>query len=46
MQLLEIAKLPTAQNSAIQLNPSDDVAIARVPLSPEPSCSSAGERSA
>jgi altronate hydrolase len=34
MQLLDIAKLPTAENSAIQLNPSDDVAIARVPLSP------------
>ena len=34
MQLLEIAKLPTAENSAIQLNPSDDVAIARVPLAP------------
>ena len=34
MQLLEIAKLPTAENSAIQLHPSDDVAIARVPLSP------------
>jgi altronate hydrolase len=34
MQLLEIAKLPTAQNSAIQLHPSDDVAIARVPISP------------
>ena len=34
MLLLDIAKLPTAENSAIQLNPSDDVAIARVPLSP------------
>jgi altronate hydrolase len=34
MQLLEITKLPTAENSAIQLHPSDDVAIARVPLSP------------
>ncbi len=34
MQLLDIAKLPTAENSAIQLNPSDDVAIARVTLSP------------
>lgn len=32
--LLEITKLPTAQNSAIQLHPSDDVAIARVTLSP------------
>ena len=34
MQLLDIAKLPTAENSAIQLHPSDDVAIARVPLTP------------
>jgi len=34
VQLLDIAKLPTAENSAIQLHPSDDVAIARVPLSP------------
>ena len=34
MQLLEIAKLPTAENSAIQLHPSDDVAIARVPIAP------------
>src|SRR5437879_1926705 len=30
--LLEIAKLPTAENSAIHLNPSDNVAVARVPL--------------
>jgi len=30
--LLEIAKLPTAENSAIHLHPSDNVAIARVPL--------------
>ena len=34
MSLLEIAKLPTAENSAIQLHPSDNVAIARVALSP------------
>src|SRR5258708_2027480 len=34
MQLLDIAKLPTAENSAIQLNPSDDVAIARVTIAP------------
>ena len=34
MSLLDIAKLPTAANSAIQLHPSDNVAIARVPLSP------------
>jgi len=32
MSLLEIAKLPTAENSAIQLHPSDNIAIARVPL--------------
>ncbi len=30
--LLEIAKLPTAENSAIRLHPSDNVAIARVAL--------------
>jgi altronate hydrolase len=30
--LLEITKLPTAENSAIHLHPSDNVAIARVPL--------------
>jgi altronate hydrolase len=33
MELLEIAKLPTAENSAVHLNPLDNVAIARVPLS-------------
>src|SRR5712671_5034290 len=33
MSLLDIAKLPTAENSAILLHPSDNVAIARVPLS-------------
>ena len=32
--LLEIAKLPTAENSAIHLNPTDNVAVARVPLAP------------
>src|SRR5215467_10108901 len=32
--LLEIAKLPTAENSAIHLNPADNVAVARVPLAP------------
>jgi len=42
MQLLEIAKLPTAENSAIQLHPSDDVAIARVPLTPGTELSIAG----
>lgn len=31
--LLDIAKLPTAENSAIHLHPSDNVAVARVPLS-------------
>src|SRR5438874_2482941 len=30
--LLEIAKLPTAENSAIHLNPADNIAVARVPL--------------
>ena len=34
MDLLETAKLPTAENSAIHLNPLDNVAIARVPLQP------------
>jgi altronate hydrolase len=34
LSLLEITKLPTAENSAIHLHPSDNVAIARVPLSP------------
>src|ERR1700688_4400302 len=32
--LLEIAKLPTAENSAIHLNPTDNVAVARVALAP------------
>src|SRR5215831_10647741 len=31
--LLEITKLPTAENSAIHLHPTDNVAVARVPLS-------------
>ncbi len=34
MGLLEISKLPTAGNAVIQLNPADNVAIARVALSP------------
>ena len=34
MNLLEISKLPTAENSAIHLHPNDNVAIARVPLNP------------
>ncbi len=33
MSLLDIAKLPTAENSAIHLHTEDNVAIARVPLS-------------
>ncbi len=33
MQLLEIAKLPTAENSAIHLHATDNIAVARVPLS-------------
>ena len=32
--LLDIAKLPTAENSAIHLNPADNVAVARIPLAP------------
>lgn len=32
MSLVGIAKLPTAENSAIQLNEKDNVAVARVPL--------------
>lgn len=34
MGLLEIAKLPTAENAVIHLNPADNIAVARVPLSP------------
>ena len=30
--LVDIAKLPTAENSAIHLHPTDNVAVARVPL--------------
>ncbi len=30
--LLDIAKLPTAENSAIHLHPADNVAVARVPI--------------
>jgi altronate hydrolase len=30
--LVEIAKLPTAENSAIHLHPSDNVGVARVPI--------------
>ncbi len=30
--LLEIAKLPTAENSVIRLHPTDNVAVARVPI--------------
>jgi altronate hydrolase len=33
--LLDIAKLPTAENSAIHLHPSDNVAVARVPIPPD-----------
>ena len=32
MGLLEIAKLPTAENAAIHLHAADNIAIARVPL--------------
>ncbi|MCL5745094.1 MAG: altronate dehydratase family protein, partial [Acidobacteria bacterium] len=31
---IQIAKLATAENSAIHLHPEDNVAVARVPLSP------------
>jgi altronate hydrolase len=34
MSLLDIAKLPTAANSAIRLHAADNIAVARVPLSP------------
>src|SRR5215203_2422373 len=34
MSLLQITKLPTAENSAIHLNPADNIAVARVALSP------------
>jgi altronate hydrolase len=34
MSLLEITKLPTAENSAIHLHPTDNIAVARVPLAP------------
>jgi altronate hydrolase len=34
MSLLEITKLPTAENSAIHLHAADNIAVARVPLSP------------
>ncbi|MCU0245849.1 MAG: altronate dehydratase family protein [Bryobacter sp.] len=32
MSLLDIQNLPTAENSAIRLHPSDNVAVARVPI--------------
>jgi altronate hydrolase len=34
MSLLEITKLPTAENSVIHLHETDNIAVARVPLSP------------
>jgi altronate hydrolase len=34
MSLLQIAKVPTAENSAIHLSPADNIAVARVALSP------------
>jgi altronate hydrolase len=34
MSLLEIAKAPTAENAAIHLHPSDNIAVARVAISP------------
>src|SRR5271154_51207 len=35
MQLVEIAKLPTAENSAVHLHASDNIAVARVQLTPD-----------
>src|ERR1017187_3615903 len=32
VMLLDIAKLPTAENSAIHLHPADNIAVARVPI--------------
>jgi altronate hydrolase len=34
MSLLQISKVPTAENSAIHLHPADNIAVARVPLAP------------
>ncbi len=34
MSLLEIAKLPTAENATIHLHPDDNIAVARVPVAP------------
>lgn len=34
MSLLEILKLPTAENSVIHLHPFDNIAVARVPIAP------------
>ena len=35
MQLIEIAKLPTAENSAVHLHATDNIAVARVQLTPD-----------
>ena len=43
MGLLEITKLPTAENAAIHLHSSDNIAVARVPLSPGQTLRVAGE---
>ena len=32
--LVDIARLPTAENAALRLHPSDNIAVARVPLAP------------
>ncbi|MFN9754544.1 MAG: UxaA family hydrolase, partial [bacterium] len=34
MSLVDIEKMPTAENSAIHLHPTDNVAVLRVPVSP------------
>ncbi|MBM3725746.1 MAG: altronate dehydratase [Acidobacteria bacterium] len=44
MSLLEITKLPTASNSAIRLHGGDNIAVARVPLSPGQVIEVGGER--
>jgi altronate hydrolase len=44
MSLVGISKLPTAENSAIQLHPRDNVAIARLPLGAGTELRIAGQR--
>lgn len=42
--LLEIAKLPTAENSVIHLHATDNIAVARVPLAPGTELQVEGQR--